>query len=612
VKSAGPRQRCRGTGALAFHAALLDFARNLVHVDARTLTLTMPVAEAVALLATESGLDASDEVVSEIATALGCEAPALRWAAALARTTGWRPLRQRLASWKLLPGLLRGSELPWRAHVESVQSALTEPDRALLLELAACDAPFTWDVLESVTPEASIESICRLEETGLLVRSVRTGVVAFCVPFCVRAVHRLAEPRAVEAHAARWLDAWVKRAEELRPSSYGPSARGTLAELAFAVPLAERGLLDDDRATQEQALALWTRVSDAMFFAFAIEFGSGAFLRAVEVADGGTDGEARVHARLVASRALLERGDPERAEALLGEALTLATTASRDDLRREALRGLGWSQLASARLDAAKVSFESAAHLLDAATDPRGHADAIAGLGILALLQGDPESARARLDDAVATHVLTRDAPRESAVRGMTMLLPERLDEAVDTSPLAKELEELRATGQTWRQALVLARLGLVARARGDGEGERTHLSLARAAAGLSKVSASALVATLVDARVAPASAIVIGFEARSLALPSGETHELTRHGPLRRMLWAIAVAHREKPGVAMTTLELVDAAWPGEKMKHEAATLRVYTTIRRLRSLGLADALLTRDDGYLFEPDTAIVLETA
>jgi len=60
-----------------------------------------------------------------------------------------------------------------------------------------------------------------------------------------------------------------------------------------------------------------------------------------------------------------------------------------------------------------------------------------------------------------------------------------------------------------------------------------------------------------------------------------------------------------------MSTLELVDAGWPGEKMKHEAATLRVYTTIRRLRALGLAEALLTRDDGYLLDPETAIVLET-
>ena len=572
------------------------------------------LAEAVRLLAAESGLGGSDDAVAEIAKALGCESAALRWAAATARTTGWRPLRQRLASWALLPGLLRGSDVPWRAHVESMQNALTEPERALLATLAACDAPFTWDVLEAVIPEASIESICRLEEAGLIVRSVSTGVVAFCAPFCVRAIHRLAEPRGAETHAARWLAAWVKRAAELRTASYGPSARTTLSELAFAVPLAERGLLGDEPAEQEAALLLWTRVSDAMFFAFAIDFGSGAFFRAVEVADSGGEQETRVRSRLVASRALLERGDPERAETMLGEALALASTASRDDLRREAHRGLGWSQLASAQLEAARGSFESAAHLLDAATDPRGHADALAGLGILALLCGEPDAARARLEDALATHVLTRDAPRETAVRGMMMLLPERLDALVDVAALTDELEELRATGQSWRQALVLARLGLAARARGDEARERTCLIEARAAAGLSKVSASALVASLVGAHVTPASesSIVIGFEGRTLTLASGEAHDLARHGPLRRMLWALGVARRDKPAVAMTTLDLVDAGWPGEKMKHEAATLRVYTTVRRLRALGLSEALLTRDDGYLFDPDVVLALEEA
>jgi tetratricopeptide (TPR) repeat protein len=566
----------------------------------------------VGLLASESGLDGGDEAVAEIARAVGCERAALRWAGALSRTMGFGPLRQRLASWALLPGLLRGADLPWRGQVESVQNALAAPEGALLATLAACDGAFTWDVLEAVAPEVSIESVCLLEEAGLLARSASAGVVAFAVPYCVRAVHRLAEPGRAATHAVRWLDAWVKRAGELRASSYGPSARTTLAELAFAVPLAERGLLGDAHAEETQALGLWTRVSDAMFFASAIDFGSAAFLRAVDVADAAALDEGRIRARVIASRALLERGDPERAVSLLGEALALASTPARDDLRREALRGLGWAQLASAQLEGAKASFESAAERLDAASDPRGHADALAGLGVLALLSGDAESARARLDDALATHVLTRDAPREGSLRGMMALLPERLDAPIDVAGLTREARDLRASGQGWRQALVLARLGLAARARGDGESERRHLVEARAAAGLSKVSASALVASLVEARVSPANAIVVGALGRTLALPSGDAHELTRHGPLRRVLWALAVARRDRPGVALSTLDLVDAGWPGEKMKHEAATLRVYTTVRRLRALGLEGVLLTRDDGYLFDADSAFTLEGA
>ena len=569
-------------------------------------------AEAIRLLATESGLDAGDDVLAESALTVGMERPALLWAASLARTTGWRPLQRRLVSWSLLPGLLRGSDLPWRTDVESMQSALDATERTLLAALSACDSPFTWDVLDGVMPTATIESVCRLEEASVLVRSTRAGVVAFAVPYCVRAVHRVADPSGMESGAARWLDGWVKRAEELSRAGYGPNAQATLAELAFAVPLAERGLLGEDRTTQEAALALWTRASDAMFFAFAIDFGSEAFTRAVEIADAGREPELCIRARLALSRALLERGDAARAEALIEEAASLALTEGRHDLRREALRGLGWAQLASARLEGARASFESAGQLLDAAADPRGHADALAGLGILALLDGDANAARARLEDALAMHVLTRDAPREGAVRGMMALLPERLEEAADVAELTKEVEQLRSSGQGWRQALALARLGLAARARGDSAAEKAHLVEARAAAGLSRMSASSLVATLVGEHASSSSGIVIGLEGRSLRLASGDSHDLTRHGPLRRILWALAVARSTNAGVAMSTLDLVDAGWPGEKMKHEAATLRVYTTIRRLRALGLAEALLTRDDGYLLDPVAAIVLEKA
>ena len=570
----------------------------------------LDLAAAVQLLATESALDATDEAATDIARAVGCERAALRWAGALARTTGWRPLRQRLARWSLLPGLLRESELPWRGDVESVQNALSAPEVALLTTLAACDAPFTWDVLESVEPEASIESICRLEEAGVLVRSSRAGVVAFAVPYCVRALARVKDPAGTAAHAGAWLDGWVKRAEELRRASYGTSAQTTLAELAFSVPLAERALTGDERADEGRGLALWIRASDAMFFAFAIEFGSAAFARAVEVADAAPEVEPRIRARLVASRAMLERGEAARAETWIGEAAALALGAKRDDLRGEALRGLGWAQLASAQLEGARSSFDAALATVDAATDPRGHADATAGLGILALLTGDPATARARLEDALAMHVLTRDTPRESAVRGMISLLPERLAEEVDVAGLTKEAHELRATGQGWRQALVLARLGVAARARGDGESERKHLTEARAAAGLSRMSASALVATLVAEPASPASGIVIGASGRSLRLPSGQSHDLTRHGPTRKVLWSLGLARQASPGSSMSTLDLVDAGWPGEKMKHEAATLRVYTTVRRLRALGLSDVLLTRDDGYLLDPEAAITLE--
>jgi len=343
-----------------------------------------------------------------------------------------------------------------------------------------------------------------------------------------------------------------------------------------------------------------------------MDFASPAFERAVTLADADEALEPQVRARLIAGRASLERGDPAHAEALIDQAIALADAAKRDDLRSDALRGAGWAELASSQLDDARASFEAARDLAEAGSDPRGQADAVAGLGVLALLSGEPDMARALLAEALATHVVTRDAPREEAVRGMMALLPDEVGVPVDPASLAQQVEELRSSGQRWREALVLARLGLAARARGDNESEKAHLQQARAAAGLSNMTASRLVSTLLETRGTTAASMVVGFEGRSLTLADGQSHDLTRHGPLRRMLWALAVAKNGQPGIAMSTLDLVAAGWPGEKMKHEAATLRVYTTVRRLRALGLADALVTRDDGYLLDPELPLTLDPA
>lgn len=556
----------------------------------------MPLDDAAALLAERSELEGE---LSEIAGMLGCERPVLEWAASLARTLGWGPLRSRIFSWSSL------ATAPWHEAVAAVVGSLDPGDGPLLATLAACDAPFAWDVLEAMIPDVSIEGICRLEDAKLLRRTTRTGVVTFIVPYAVRAFHR--RGGGLDEAAARWLDAWVARAESLRTASYGPGSRATLTELAAAVPLAARALFAEGAGTTgpvaAKALALWNAASDAIFFGDATPFDAPAFLRAVEVADADeTAREPRIRARLVAGRAMLERGDPTRAAQLTREAAALATTG---ELRADALRGTGWAALALTNLDEATSAFMEARTLAEG--EPRGQADATAGLGILALMSSDAGAARALLAEALAIHVVMRDAPREAAVRGMMELLPEG---AADVTTLASQVEELRAKGQRWREALALARLALDARARGDAEAERARLLEARAAASLSSMPASKLVRSLVEKQGDSTKAFVVGPEGRALTLPSGEAHDLGRHGPVRRILWALTALRRERPGTAMSTLDVIEAGWPGEKMQHEAATLRVYTTIRRLRSLGLGEALVTRDDGYLLDPEVTFRTE--
>jgi DNA-binding SARP family transcriptional activator len=72
-------------------------------------------------------------------------------------------------------------------------------------------------------------------------------------------------------------------------------------------------------------------------------------------------------------------------------------------------------------------------------------------------------------------------------------------------------------------------------------------------------------------------------------------------------MLLAL-VAHREAdPGSPLTRDQLFAAGWPGERAQPEAAAQRVHTAIWTLRTLGLRDVLIGRDDGYLLDPELVI-----
>ncbi len=88
----------------------------------------------------------------------------------------------------------------------------------------------------------------------------------------------------------------------------------------------------------------------------------------------------------------------------------------------------------------------------------------------------------------------------------------------------------------------------------------------------------------------------------------SGERIDLVRYGPVRRLLDGLVVHRLEHPGAALSAEALIEAGWPGERMRHTAGLLRVYSAVRRLRRLGLETILLTRDDGYLLDPNAGVM----
>lgn len=99
------------------------------------------------------------------------------------------------------------------------------------------------------------------------------------------------------------------------------------------------------------------------------------------------------------------------------------------------------------------------------------------------------------------------------------------------------------------------------------------------------------------------AKPFVVQEDGRGFARPDGETVDLARRKALRRILAALAVQRRDAPGQALSMDALFDAGWPGETLGPEHAANRVYNAISALRSFGLKDVLVRRDDGYLLDP---------
>ncbi|MCA9622735.1 MAG: hypothetical protein KC731_27135, partial [Myxococcales bacterium] len=103
---------------------------------------------------------------------------------------------------------------------------------------------------------------------------------------------------------------------------------------------------------------------------------------------------------------------------------------------------------------------------------------------------------------------------------------------------------------------------------------------------------------------------LVIHEEGRWFRAPgANEGVSLRRRRALGPILGALGQARRQQPGRALAIDALVAAGWPSERVMARAGIDRVYNAVATLRRLGLRDAILRRDNGYLLDPDTELVM---
>ena len=68
-------------------------------------------------------------------------------------------------------------------------------------------------------------------------------------------------------------------------------------------------------------------------------------------------------------------------------------------------------------------------------------------------------------------------------------------------------------------------------------------------------------------------------------------------------------IHQRERPGEATSVPALVQAGWPGERIRAAAGAERVYAAVATMRRLGLSGVIQQKGDGYLLSPQYPLVM---
>jgi predicted ATPase len=285
---------------------------------------------------------------------------------------------------------------------------------------------------------------------------------------------------------------------------------------------------------------------------------------------------------------------PEEARRAYRESIDLHAAMGNTMMRAWMLVQLGALEHESGRLAEARGYFDQALRFGREARSARAEGLALAHLGALAASSDRLDEAR-QLCAAATRRIDVADV----AGRDAAALLVASIDVA-----------EARAMSAAGDAAGGEARLERAASALPDARRRAVGLDLIVHIA--ARVVEAALERHRAPSTPQPAAArggdqLEIGPDARWFRVATGETVEVAKREPLRRILVHLLVRREGAPSRAVAASELVAAGWPGERMAEGAASNRLRNAIATLRRMGLKGALLTRSDGYMIDPDRPV-----
>ena len=146
---------------------------------------------------------------------------------------------------------------------------------------------------------------------------------------------------------------------------------------------------------------------------------------------------------------------------------------------------------------------------------------------------------------------------------------------------------------------------------------EPEHETRERAAPFAEESEDVAFALRLLEPRSAPAApavkntdALHVGPSGTWFRPPHGASIDLGKRRSLRLVLCALVQHRNDAPGQPLSVESLVKLGWPGERMQSKSGAMRAYTSITRLRKLGLSEVLVSRGTGYLLDPRVDVVMD--
>ena len=350
--------------------------------------------------------------------------------------------------------------------------------------------------------------------------------------------------------------------------------------------------------------------------------------KAVRLLEGAGDPYAASSARLVRAvhKVLYQRGDPE--SELICEAETMRRLHGSSS-QADAWVGLAGHFLDHGRIEEAVDAGEHILRLSARSGSQKRQTTAAFAVGPSRDESGDLEEARVVYEDAIAQSQRLGDLRWEGLATVYLAGLVARARE-VDLAEVLLETagDRIAESGDPRLQDLVKMQRGQVELARAllcmrvGNIGEATRLAgaaRARLQGALQSDDATPPIAECspearhllrvlkreLDRHGTHRWCFAVARDGSRFHTGTGAGRRVSDGEVIRRVLVALVKERIRAPGTLLRTNDLVEKAWPGEKMRAESGKRRVRDLIVRLRRAGLDGLLITGDNGgYCLDPE--------